>query len=84
MDISLTVSVLALIVAIASTVVAVMAWHRSRTIYGIEKALFFRHPKGDTNNNEKVLKKLSSGKYTILSVHSFGGELEVILGRIKK
>ncbi|MBU1089476.1 hypothetical protein KKF38_01625 [Patescibacteria group bacterium] len=80
---------LSVISLVVSTGVAVWSWHKNRAIYDIERGIFFRHPEDtNKNNNSALIKKLNSGKYTILSTEKYVGRNktyhEVLLGRIKK
>lgn len=71
-----------------SLFVSVVAWRKSRAIYGIERDVIrqYRGTKDDLIYNEKNLnEKLSKGNYTILTVieRKADGDWEVLLGRIK-
>jgi hypothetical protein len=76
---------LTLFIAVSALIASMLAWYKSRVIYGIERKLYFRRPdKKGPNNNESLRKMLSSGKYTILHVQDYGGYPEILLGKVKK
>jgi hypothetical protein len=79
---SLIISIIALSVLGYLTV---LGWWRQRTVYDIERILFFReHQIDKQNNNNKLKEKLTSGHYTILYTNEYNGYIELILGKIKK
>ena len=76
--------ILPVILSFIAIFLSYKAWHKSRAIYGVERLLFFRKSdKHGQNNNDKLNKKLSSGKYTILHTQNYGNDVELILGKLK-
>jgi hypothetical protein len=77
--ITLVFSFLAFLVSIIGIIIAVKSWHRSRVYYDIETN-FYR-----ADALEGLRKKLSTGKYTVIS--SYKDEFNntvILLGKIKK
>ena len=69
-----------LIISFISIIIAVLAWHKNRVVYGIEQIT-------DRQGDKLINEKLQTGKYTILHIKQDGSnELRTIyiLGRIKK
>jgi len=87
-EISLIISVLSIIAAVIAVVVSIKAWHKNRTIYGIEREVLRQfdgtHDDLYIRENKKLSKKLSSGNYTVLSFleRKADKDREVMLGRI--
>lgn len=85
---AITISVISIIVSAA---VAVFSWKRSRSIYGLERMKFAIDP-GDSRSDkekqtdEELLKKLKSGKYTIITTYALpnSGYNVFVLGKLKK
>lgn len=80
---------LAIVISIISIIISVLSWRRSRVIYGVETDVV-RQPtesRDDAGGNTVLNKKLSSGKYTILSTlerTKSDHDWELLLGKIKK
>jgi len=82
------VDTLAIIVSSVSLIVSIIAWHKGRAIYGLERSVIrqYRGEHDDLFINENELnEKLSSGNYSILGfmVRKPDNDWEVLLGRIK-
>jgi hypothetical protein len=80
-------SIIAIVISVISLVttilLAVRGWWRQRSVYSLERKLFFRHP-NPPNDNRDLLNKLSSGNFNIIHAQEYGGQLEIILGEIKR
>ena len=79
-----------LAVQIIIAVVSYLTLHRHRVVYGLSTAVL-RLPKGSGDDvhalqTEHIDDKLRSAKYTILQIveRPADGDLEIILGQIKK
>ena len=78
-DTSTIIAVLAFLVSIVGIIIAIKSWHKNRAYYDIEKT-FYR-----ADALDMLRKKLSSGKYTVIS--SYQDEFKnttILLGKIKK
>jgi hypothetical protein len=69
-------------------VVSIKAWHKSRTIYGVERSVVHQYSGSKDDqfiNQEDLNKKLGTGDYTILAVmeRKADKDWEILLGRIK-
>lgn len=69
---------------------AYLSWHKNRVIYSLERMKFAKDT-GDSRNEEeketdqKLLNKLKSGKYNIVTSYDSGKNYNVlILGKVKK
>lgn len=84
--ITVVISIASIVIAVGSTI---LSWKKGRAIYGIETEVV-RQPTGtrdDAITNTTLNKKLSSGKYTILSTmerSKSDNDWELLLGKIKK
>jgi len=81
--------IIALLISIASAIIAVAGWKRQRIIFDVEMHNFLSGERGDIGN--KTLKeKLTSGNYTILHTqqeqlqYGLGPDFKILLGKIKK
>lgn len=76
------------ILSVVALTISIKAWHKSRAIYGVERAVIRqnRGSRDDLDINEKSLnEKLSNGDYTMLFVmeRKADKDWEILLGRIK-
>lgn len=84
-----SIALLSLLISIASVVVAVVSWCKSRVIYEIEE-LVIRKINGtrddmDSRGLPELNEKLNTGHYTILEVlERTDGDWAVLLARIKQ
>lgn len=81
--------IFALVVSVASVIIAIAGWRRQRIIYDVEMHDFLSGDRGSAGN--KILKeKLNSGNYTILHTQQEqlqfgpGPDFKILLGKIKK
>lgn len=84
-----SIALLSLLISIASVVVAVISWHKSRVIYEIEE-LGIRKINGTRDDMDgrglpELNQKLNTGHYTILDVlERTDGDWAVLLACIKR
>jgi len=85
-----SIALLSLFISIASVVVAVVSWHKSRVIYEIEEEVVIRKINGTRDDMDgrglpELNRKLNTGHYTILEVlERTDGDWAVLLARIKR
>lgn len=89
--VSVIISIISVIIAVASIIVAILSWQKSRSIYGLERMKFAVSPGNERNTHEKehdkkLMAKLASGKYTIITHYERPktGYNIFVLGKIKK
>ncbi len=81
--------IVSLVIALIALVVSILAWRKSRAIYGIERDVIRQYTgKNDDlwKSEDNLNKKLSSGDYTVLVVLErtrSDSDWEILLGRIK-
>jgi len=84
------ISAVILVVQAVILLVSYLKLYRHRVVYGLSTAVL-RLPRGTSDDihalqTEHINDELGSGKYTVLSVvqRPLDGDLEIILGQIKK
>ncbi len=86
----MTPELAALIISLASILIAIYSWHKSRVIYKVERCVIrqVRGKRDDEHTLEptKLNSMLKSGKYTIVTTYNrrADGDTEAILGQVKK
>lgn len=84
-----SIALLSLFISIASVVVAIVSWRKSRVIYEIEEVVI-RKINGTRDDEDgrglpKLNEKLKTGHYTILDIlERNDGDWAVLLARIKR
>lgn len=84
-----SIALLSLFISIASAILTVISWHKSRVIYEIEE-LVIRKINGTRDDQDgrglpKLNEKLNTGHYTILEVlERTDGDWAILLARIKR
>ena len=84
-----SIALLSLLISIASVVVAVVSWHKSRVIYEIEELVIRKinstRDDMDGRGLPELNQKLNTGHYTILEVlERTDGDWAILLARIKR
>ena len=84
-----SIALLSLFISIASAILTVISWRKSRVIYEIEELVIRKingtHDDQDGRGLPKLNEKLNTGHYTILEIlERTDGDWAVLLARIKR